>query len=841
MASRSQSLKWFAFASAVLLVSVASIFAVHTDGLFELGDGNGSPGSGDILASMSQEGCDWDEIFAADGSLKPGALAACGGVDAAFVADQVGTDDTVFKNNSSKNNDPVATWSWTTGKAPGKDDLSNVYAFATLRPGELPEDSELILFAGLERISASGDSHIDFEFNQNPVGLDKEPPCGDDGSEGPGDGSPCEFTGEKTEGDLLVVMDFQKGGDLGNVEIRRWNGLEYVLIDAVGGEGCNASDTVCAFNNGFPIEGGDWPSYDSKGQVIDSLERNAFTEVGVNVTALFGQTPCFFTVQAKSRSSSSFTSTLKDFAQTSFDICTFEIDKSGSPENPDPSRSKRTDEYIFRYRIENTGAATLYLVSVIDSFLGDITDEARAAGVPAAEFADSSVEGGCDPLYPGTFCEFDVGAAIPEESDDPFESSVTGTYSNDPNFIPTFSETSAMTTTMASATDAPENTIEVTDSDTLDLNLFQPSVDVTKTGDTLSTVGNAVSYLIEVTNTSSEDSPPLVNAEIIDTLLGDLLDPANPYVTGSTCGDQLDVGATCTIEATRTVEEGDPDPLPNTVSVLYNPAGVEPGFTFPNEIRDSDSHEVDLVYPDADLTITVVPSAAYEGDLIEYTYYIENTGDVALIRVSAEDTLFGDISEHFPERVEPGESFTIVLTRPIGPDDPDPLVNVVTVIYRVEGLSNEISRTASASVDILVPCALSPGFWKGGEGVPKWDNLLEDYIAQNAGFDTNTVFPWLDPSLAGSTYLDVLNLPAGGDITRQLSFKYIAARLNEATFGVPAGTAILLDRIDLYFMANPVGSDPQGAAYDEGAGLFNQINAYFLEVGEENCPPPDQF
>jgi hypothetical protein len=478
---------------------------------------------------------------------------------------------------------------------------------------------------------------------------------------------------------------------------------------------------------------------------------------------------------------------------------------------------------------------------VIDSFLGDITDEARAAGVPTSDFAGTSIQGGCDPLYPGTYCEFDVGAAIPEEADDPFESSVTGTYSNEPDFIPTFSETSAMTSALTSAVDGPENTIEVTDSDTLDLNLFQPSVDVTKTGDALSTVGNQVSYLIEVTNTSSEDSPPLVNAEIHDTLLGDLLDPANPYVTSSTCVDQLDVGATCTIEAARTVEEDDPDPLPNTVDVLYNPAGTEPGFTFPNEIRDSDSHEVDLVYPNADLTVTVVPSSAYEGDLIEYTYFIENTGDVALIRVSAEDTLFGDISEHFPERVEPGESFTIVLTRPVGPEDPDPLVNVVTVIYRVEGLGNEISRTASASVDILIPCALSPGFWKGGSGVPKWDSILEDYIAQNAGFDTNTVFPWLDPSLAGSTFLDVLNLPAEGDVTRQLSFKYIAARLNEATFGVHAATALLLDQIDLYFMANPVGSNPQGPAYDQGAALLSDVNAYFSEVGEERCPPPDQF
>jgi uncharacterized repeat protein (TIGR01451 family) len=385
----------------------------------------------------------------------------------------------------------------------------------------------------------------------------------------------------------------------------------------------------------------------------------------------------------------------------------------------------------------------------------------------------------------------------------------------------------------ADATDAP--LVAVSDDDLFSLNLFQPFVDVVKTGDTLSTPGNVVDYQISVTNTSSDDSPPLANAVITDSLLGDLLDPANPFVTASTCIYTLEVGATCTIDAAREVLPDYPNPLPNTVDVLYNPAGG-----YPNEIRDSDTHYVDLVYPDFSVTVTASPLEASPGDTITYTYVIENTGDVAITEISVVDSLLGDLSGLFPDRLEPGESATIVVEYVVQQDDPRPLTNEISVTYQVVGLENQLTRTANFSVEIVIPCAKSPGFWQGGEGVPKWDEPT-DPVAQKAGFTTSTVFPWLDPSLAGSTYLDVLNLPALGDVTRQLSFKYIAARLNQAAFGMRSSTAALLDQIDVYFASNPVGSDPQGAAKDEGQALLNDLNAYFFEVGEDNCPPNDQF
>ena len=85
---------------------------------------------------------------------------------------------------------------------------------------------------------------------------------------------------------------------------------------------------------------------------------------------------------------------------------------------------------------------------------------------------------------------------------------------------------------------------------------------------------------IVVTNTSSADSPNLENGTIVDSLTGNLLDPANTAVVNSDCAAVLPTGGSCTIKTTRTVLASDPNPVVNTVTVHYNPVG------FPNDITD---------------------------------------------------------------------------------------------------------------------------------------------------------------------------------------------------------------------------------------------------------------
>jgi hypothetical protein len=172
-----------------LVVPLNMAFAVHDNGLFELGPANPlDPDSEptNILGDDTLTGPDWAELFTSNGEeVNPVPQLPTNGVVATFIQDGLSVknqvDQTTF--SGSKNNDPVAFWGWTPGNVPAKDDLSNVYLYGALDP----ETEDLILYAGIERIDPSGDSHIDLEINQVPVDTN-------------GDGT---FTGKKSDGDIL--------------------------------------------------------------------------------------------------------------------------------------------------------------------------------------------------------------------------------------------------------------------------------------------------------------------------------------------------------------------------------------------------------------------------------------------------------------------------------------------------------------------------------------------------------------------------------------------------------------------------------------------------------------
>ncbi|MCK4724572.1 MAG: hypothetical protein KAT29_02165, partial [Anaerolineales bacterium] len=211
----------FGFLALALLVilPLTIVNAVHSEFLFELGNTEGDPGSADILGDSNIDVPDWADIFDSDGSVITPAYSA---YTAEFIRDGMSvkgfTEETAFAT-SNKNNDPISVWGWGSVKAPVKDDLSNVYFYTTLTG-----TGDLILYAGLERLDPGGASHIDIEINQDLITLvnppSDEPPCTDE---------PCAFSGQKTEDDILIVMDFTKGGALGFFEVRYWDGNEWVL------------------------------------------------------------------------------------------------------------------------------------------------------------------------------------------------------------------------------------------------------------------------------------------------------------------------------------------------------------------------------------------------------------------------------------------------------------------------------------------------------------------------------------------------------------------------------------------------------------------------------------
>ena len=139
------------------------------------------------------------------------------------------------------------------------------------------------------------------------------------------------------------------------------------------------------------------------------------------------------------------------------------------------------------------------------------------------------------------------------------------------------------------------------------------SVKVEKEGPALAKVGDPATYTITITN---DGALPLTQVSVVDDVLGDL--------TGlSTTGDciNLDTGASCTIEVSRNVMMGDPDPLNNTVTVLYMRGG--------DEVTGTASHEVNLFTPDVTLDKKADgsdgPVTIDQGAVVDYSVKVTNT------------------------------------------------------------------------------------------------------------------------------------------------------------------------------------------------------------------------
>ncbi len=149
------------------------------------------------------------------------------------------------------------------------------------------------------------------------------------------------------------------------------------------------------------------------------------------------------------------------------------------------------------------------------------------------------------------------------------------------------------------------------------------SISVTKSGDTISKVGDEVNYTVTIQNTGSL---PLYKDDISDTLLGSItingVDQTNAYVQTNTCGATLAIGASCTITLKRTVQAGDADPLPNTVSVVYRGRSDLSG----SAVSGSDDHSVNSFSNGrSHLTRGVSAHLSKVGDEATYTLTLNNT------------------------------------------------------------------------------------------------------------------------------------------------------------------------------------------------------------------------
>jgi hypothetical protein len=216
---------WIAWASVLTSIAIVSAIVLGTlradnpvtNEQFELGDGiePAVPGVADVMGSV-QQGPDWDDLFTADRSLRdefdefgipgsngvPDFLDTWGNFrarrDAVFVLDDLSAGTTP---DASVLAGPALVGS---GTVDSVHDIGNAYAYTTLDP-DSTGNLDLILYAGVERLSNAGSSEIVLEFNQQPVLVDA-------------DGTIAQ---QRSDGDLRVRTVFE-GYLLSVVEVQLW-------------------------------------------------------------------------------------------------------------------------------------------------------------------------------------------------------------------------------------------------------------------------------------------------------------------------------------------------------------------------------------------------------------------------------------------------------------------------------------------------------------------------------------------------------------------------------------------------------------------------------------------
>ena len=244
-------------------------------------------------------------------SLTPGAAADPSRISSTFDVDPLSSDTTACGasndpttfTTSVKNGDDINGMAFGPGNVPTKNDLGNVYAVSHATAAR-PE-----IFFGAERLSDNGDSHIDFEFLQTVIGVTA--------------GCAGSFSGHRTEGDLLIAVDFTGGGAVATNSAYQWHCNTEPGPQPADGTVCDPGGTahyqqisvpgsVSFVVNAAAVPCGGWICRDTAG-VTAQVAANDFLEGGIDLT-LLDFMGCFHTFLPHTRTAQSFSAALTDFA-----------------------------------------------------------------------------------------------------------------------------------------------------------------------------------------------------------------------------------------------------------------------------------------------------------------------------------------------------------------------------------------------------------------------------------------------------------------------------------------------------------------------------------------------
>jgi hypothetical protein len=334
-----------AFIGLALLAAMLSFSdpasAVHDSGAIELDTGtNGA----DLVDSASgSDPRDWADVFSSSGVWTP-ATDPAGTIDASFDQDFVpgasGPDNSYFEpstkdDQSISSTGGASVWGCTTASNPtDKNDILNSYSAAVVA-GSGTDAGDTILYTGGERYANDGSAFWGIWYFQANNTCDAS-------------AGNAKFTSTKTDGDVLLLVNFDNGGANITIDAFKWHPCNATgtpiapskckdpavaagfftpaLSGTVGGDcaAAAAADDVCATVNRANVTT-PWPTKD-KTSAVNTLAVSEFFEAGFNITdALAGGTqgtePCFSSFLLETRSSSSIDATLKDFSGGNLQTC----------------------------------------------------------------------------------------------------------------------------------------------------------------------------------------------------------------------------------------------------------------------------------------------------------------------------------------------------------------------------------------------------------------------------------------------------------------------------------------------------------------------------------------
>jgi hypothetical protein len=369
---------------AVMLVGalwIAGAQAVHDDGLFEL-DRNAVSVADDGAPFGLNDGEDWDKICPA--STPPGD-ASCVGGSTAIAKFFTPDDNRIFTGGATKDDLDITGWQHTVGSVPDKDELLDGYA---ARYGSH-------LYFGADRFAANGSAQMGIWFVQDTVA-----PI----TEGSNAGF---FTGAHKDGDVLILSDFTKGGEVSTIRVFRWNGPAGSIagagaingtLDLLFGSTEQPQDCVGTPPDIPPVPNGDpacatvnaatapspWPFQPKQGGAgaAGSFPAGHFYEGGIDLADPDFDLDelCFSSVIIETRSSPSVDAVLKDFVRGSFEACGANISIGNSAVN------KVGDSHTFTVTVTQTisgttsGVAGIYPTVTLTSANGIAQSDINVTG-----------------------------------------------------------------------------------------------------------------------------------------------------------------------------------------------------------------------------------------------------------------------------------------------------------------------------------------------------------------------------------------------------------------------------------------------------------------------------